>query len=393
MWSRCTASPAICQCSNDSIQKDTQKVQGTNTYQERAAREATADSKQKWTSSNALGVRFKEDVLSQPKSFTRRDFHPLQQVYEEVLSTVRASTPARSLPESPALDDTGPVYSEEEINARQSLRRVTIQTGPPQTYSYNFPTEQNGYWNEYENGSEGGDMADEYVIYIDPDENGSSDLRSIIQAITAPFTMARSWVTARKPERQALLSRRSSTTTYGTADEAAASPESGSGDYFTLPRGRRISSAGNDSNTAVDTDVEEDLEADIGGYSSSEEFPVGYETHYATLPSINDQRIDLYKERVMFLATSGLFAISFLLLGIATVLVITGRHKLRAEVDAAATLGSVVSIGCGCIALALSMARWESLGVVNRVVVVVTLCTVCVLNGLLLVLVMGNTAL
>lgn len=363
------------------------------------AYDSTANSEQKWTGSNTLGARFKEDILSQPKSFTRRDFHPLEQAYEEVLSTVRASTPARSLPESPALDDSGPVYSEEEINARQSLRRVTIQTGPPQTYSYNFPTEQNGYWNEYENGSEGGDMADEYVIYIDPDESGSPDLKSVIQAITAPFAKARSWVKARRPERQALLSRRSSSgmTSYGTTDEgAASSPESRHGDYFTIPTAavRRISSAGNDSNTAVETDVEEDLDAaDIGGYSSSEEFPLGYEAHYATLPSINDQRMDRYKDRVMFLATSCLFAMSFLLLGIATVLVLTGRHKLRAEVDAAATLGSVASIGCGCIALALTMARWEVLGVVNRLVVVVTMCTTCVLNGLLLVLVMGDTAL
>lgn len=359
---------------------------------------STANSEQKWTGSNSLGARFKEDVLSQPKSFTRRDFHPLQQAYEDVLDTVRAATPARSLPESPALDDSGPVYSEEQLNARQSLRRVTIQTGPPETYSYNFSTEQNsGYWNEYENGSEGGEMADEYVIYIDPDESGSPDLKSVLQAITAPFAKARSWVQSRKPERQALLSSRrssSGTTTYGTTDGASViSPQSGNGDYFTIPPGRRISSAGNDSNTAVETDVEEDAEMDIGGYSSSEEFPVGYEAHYATLPSINDQRMILYKDRVMFLATSCLFAMSFLLLGIATVLVLTGRHKLRAEVDAAATLGSVASIGCGCIGLALTMARWEALGMVNRVVVVVTMCTTCVLNGLLLVLVMGNTAL
>lgn len=341
-----------------------------------------------------MGARFKENVLSQPKSFTRRDFTPLQQAYEELLSTVRAATPARSLPESPTLDDSGPVYSEQEINARQSLRRVTIQTGPPQTYSYHFPAEQNngGYWNEYENGSEGGDMADEYVIYIDPDEGSSPDLKSVLRAITAPFAKARSWVKARQLERQALLSRESSSTiAYGTND--AASPGSGNGDYFTIPPGRRVLSAGNDSNTAVETDAEEDLEPDAGGYSSSEEFPSGYEAHYADLPSVNDQRMNLYKNRVMFLATSCLFAMSFLLLGIATVLVLTGRHKLAAEVDAAATLGSVASIGCGCIALALTMARWEVLGFVNRAVVVVTFCTTCVLNGLLLVLVMGNTAL
>lgn len=277
------------------------------------------------------------------------------------------------------------------------MRRVTIQTGPPETHSYNFPTEPNngGYWNEYENGSEGGDMSDEYVIYIDPDQSGSPDLKSVLQAITAPFAKARSWVQARKPERQALLSSSRRSSSYGTTDAASAtSPPSGHGDYFTIPPGRRISSAGNDSNTAVETDVDEEdgVEADIGGYSSSEEFPLGYEAHYATLPSINDQRMTLYKDRVMFLATSCLFALSFLLLGIATVLVLTGRHKLRAEVDAAATLGSVGSIGCACVALALTMARWDALGMVNRAVVVATMCTTCVLNGLLLVLVMGNTA-
>lgn len=244
-------------------------------------------------------------------------------------------------------------------------------------------------------------MADEYVIYVDPDESGSPDFKSMIQAITAPFAKARSWVQSRKPERQALLSRRSSSgmASYGTTDEdVVSSPESRQVDYFTIPTAaaRRVSSAGNDSNTAVETDVDEEEDfgaGDMGGYSSSEEFPVGYEAHYATLPSINDQRMDRYKDRVVFLATSCLFAMSFLLLGIATVLVLTGRHKLRAEVDAAATLGSVASLGCGCIALALTMARWEVLGVVNRVVVGVTMCTTCVLNGLLLVLVMGNTAL
>lgn len=337
-----------------------------------------------------MGARFKEDVLTQPKSFTRRDFHPLQLAFEELLTTVQSSTPMRSLPESPVIHDTGSVFSEQELNARQSLRRVTIQTEPPRIYAYDFSTEQSGYWNEYENGSENGDMADDYVIYLNPEDNGSPDLKSVLNALATPFTKARSWIKARKPEHESLLSRESSNDmNYGATHVTIPSLDSS---YFTSPPGRAPPSSSHGSNTAIETDAEDDLEADVG-YSSSEEFPAGYEAYYASLPSINDQRINQYKDRVMFLATSGLFAMSFMLLGIATVLVTTARHKLRAEVDAVATLGSVVSIGCGCIAFALAMARWDVLNLANRLLVGVTFTTISVLNGFLLVLVMGNTAL
>lgn len=279
---------------------------------------------------------------------------------------------------------------------RQSLRRVTIQTGPPQTYSYHFPSDQTlGYWNEYDNGSENGEDRDEYVLYMNPDESGSPDLKSILHALAVPFNKARSWVKARHPEHQSLLSRQSSGSSYGAIDPTV---PPASGNYFANPPGRPSPgrappSRGNDSSTAVETDADEDVDVEAG-YSSSEEFPSGYAAHYAAaLPSVSDQRMDMYKDRVTFLATGGLFAAAFLLLGIATVLVVTGRHKLRVEVDAAATLGSMVSIGCGCTALALVMARWDSLGAANKAVVGVTFTTVCVLNGMLLVLVAGNTTL
>lgn len=346
---------------------------------------------QKWTESSTLGARFKENVLSQPKSFVRKDFQPLRDAYEDLLHIVRAATPIRSLPQSPTpnLDEETPVSSYRD-SPHQSLRRVTIETAPPQTYSYNFPSEETGgYWNEYDNGSENGDMEERYVIYADPDQTGSPDFTAMFHAFAKPFAKARSWVKARKPEREPLLRRNASDSTYGATDEASSPASTG---YFSS-LGRPPPSRGNDSSTAVETDAEDeaDLEA---GYASSEEFPTaGYEAHYAALPSVNDQRIHMYKDRVMFLATSGLFAMSFLLLGIAAVLILTGKHKMRVEVDAGATVGAVVSLGCACTALALTMARWESLSGVNRAVVSVTFSTVCVLNGMLLVLVMGNSAL
>lgn len=272
------------------------------------------------------------------------------------------------------------------------MRRVTIQAGPPQT-AY-FQNEQGRYWNEYDNGSENGDACDEYVIYINPDEEADygSDLKSLLNAITAPFAKARAWVKVQKPEHQSLLSGPSSGSTYGATD-GTMSP--GNGSYFTNPPGRSPYpySRGNDSNTAVDTDCEDDGDREDVGYASSEEFPVGYQAHYASLPSIEEQRMAIYKDRLMFMVTGGLFAMSFLILGIATVLMFTGRHRLRVEVDAGVTLGSVVSLGCACTALALSMARWDFLGVGGRALVAVAFVAVCVANGMLLVLVMGNTSL
>ncbi|ROV89659.1 hypothetical protein VSDG_08057 [Cytospora chrysosperma] len=345
----------------------------------------------KWTGSTTLGGRFRDNVLAQPKSFTQKDFKPLGQTYEKLLATIRESTPGRSLPQSPAPDEERPA-SEQPGSARQSVRRVTIQAGPPQT-AY-FQNEQGRYWNEYDNGSENGDVCDEYVIYINPDEEADygSDLKSLLNAITAPFAKARAWVKVQKPEHQSLLSGPSSGSTYGATD-GTMSP--GNGSYFTNPPGRSPYpySRGNDSNTAVDTDCEDDGDREDVGYASSEEFPVGYQAHYASLPSIEEQRMAIYKDRLMFMVTGGLFAMSFLILGIATVLMFTGRHRLRVEVDAGVTLGSVVSLGCACTALALSMARWDFLGVGGRALVAVAFVAVCVANGMLLVLVMGNTSL
>ncbi|ROW09994.1 hypothetical protein VPNG_06508 [Cytospora leucostoma] len=345
----------------------------------------------KWTGSTTMGSHFKDDVLARPKSFTHKDFQPLGQAYEELLATIRDSAPVRRPPQSPPVNDEETV-SEQSGGARQNLRRVTIHPGPPQTNI--FQPEQIRYWNEYDNGSENGDVGDEYVIYINPDEEADygADLKSLLNTITAPFSKARSWVKVHRRERQSLLSEPSSASTYGATDEAA-SPRNGS--YFTLPPGRGTYGRGKYYSASSDTDGDDDASRDPGdaGYASSVEFPSGYETHYATLPSIEEQRMALYKDRLVFIVTGGLFAMSFLILGIATVLMFTGRHRLRVEVDAAVTVGSVVSLGCACTALALTMARWDYLGIGSRAVVAVTFPIVCIANGMLLVLVMGNTTL
>lgn len=285
----------------------------------------------KWTGSASLSSRFKDNILSHPKSFTKKDFRPLQQAYDELTATVRASTPASSEPVSPIEGELRPPPSR-----TRSSRQVTIQTGPPQTRV--FATESPRYWNEYDDGSDAGDMEGDYAIYINHDDesNSGNGLKLFFDALTTPMGKARAWIKQRSPEHRSLLSGETSRVSYGATGDARYNS------YFSVQPGEAQSPTGNDSSsTAVDTDADDDNERDIGydGYASSDEFPHGYEAHFAALPSINDQRIHRYREKVLLFGTVGLFLIAFTLLGIATVLITAGRHKLRAEVDAGVTIG------------------------------------------------------
>ncbi|KAK2052017.1 hypothetical protein LY76DRAFT_620839 [Colletotrichum caudatum] len=238
----------------------------------------------KWTGSPTLGVRFRETVLANLKSFTYDFFTPLP--------------PAQRQPRQP-----------------------------------------------YDDGSEAGAQKDEYAIYINPNDDISFFSLDLIQAIlAAPFRYARIWFLRRQdPKGQRML---------------------GNAPFLESYCG--ISPLG------TDTDDE---------YASSDGMPTaGYTMHYATFPSINEQQV------------RSCFGISFLLLLVAGILISTGRHKLRAEVDAGVTVGVVASMFSACLALGMSLYRWDDLGVWQRVAVYSTFFAACVLNGMLLIPVVGNTA-
>lgn len=210
------------------------------------------------------------------------------------------------------------------------------------------------YWNEYDNGSDAGNPEDDYAIYINPDEGiGFPGLGYIQHILKLPIEKARSWFNSRQTaERQPLL------------------PELPSPEIYY-------------SSTVINTDSED-------GYTSSVEFPYqGYAAHYA-LPSISQQKVIRYREKVYFWGTIGCFVGSFLLLAIAGLLILTGRHRLRAEVDAGVTIGVVASLFSACSALGMTMYRRDPLTLPHRLMVWSTFIALCFLNGILLVLVVGN---
>uniref|UniRef100_A0A0D2XRR4 SPX domain-containing protein n=1 Tax=Fusarium oxysporum (strain Fo5176) TaxID=660025 RepID=A0A0D2XRR4_FUSOF len=295
----------------------------------------------KWTGSITFGTRLYKNILSDPKSFTRYDFSSLQQRYHDIICTFNAVAPALSEPSSPE----SPVQSYPRQSLSGSLNSANRHRSnrPQPTFEFLPPPQMEGptkYWNEYDNGSECAGDDDEYAIYLNPDKSASfPGLDSLLGVFKGPLKKTEGLSKHDKPgERQALLGANRSPYQYSST---------------TL----------NSSESNV-----------VAGYASSDGFPTTrYTTHYA-LPSLNQQQGHLHREKTLFWGTVSSFAVSFLLFLVAGTLIYTGRHKLRAEVDAGVTIGVVASLFTACSALV-----WT------------TFVTSCVLNGMLLILVVRNS--
>ncbi|KAK0708376.1 hypothetical protein B0H67DRAFT_648448 [Lasiosphaeris hirsuta] len=341
----------------------------------------------KWTGSSSLGSRFRDTILSHPKSFTKRDFSLLQAECDDLLATLRAASPADvSGLGSPATESSPP--SIRRVEAVSPSETIVVQEPPPPPHA--------GYWNEYDCGSEADDAEQNsdsrYAIYINPDDAGFPGIAAIASFFTAPVRKVNEWMKVRSPsdldhnnqaeaDENGPLLPSLSISPYGTARVNA--------DYFAQTLG-----AGAGSETEADDDLNQPSRRGSYGYeSSNEEFPTGYKAHYAALPSVQAQSLALYRERVLFWGTWWCFLASYLLMGIAALLIMTGRHKLRLEVDAGVTLGIMTSLGAACAALGMSFSRQDVLGCGAKLAVWTAFMTVCVLNGILLVLVVGNAPL
>lgn len=291
----------------------------------------------KWTGSRFLGEKFNDEVLGSPKSFVRRDFQPLEAEYHNLLATLSSSTPPHSDSTTPNLQPQRP--------SRQPSAQVVIQLPPPQEH----------YWNEYDDGSEGGDN-EPYTIYVDPDAEsfpGAKTIAYIFSQTKKPMESISAWLSPNSSptERRPLLT----------------------GDSYSSER-----------QSIIDTDVDDET------YASSSDFPAGYATHYATFPSVNEQKYSRYREYMLFYVMLGCFGASLLLLLVAGILVITGKNKLRVEVDAGVFVGVISSLFFAAMGVCTLLYRKDNLGWLYRTCVGFTCVTIMFLNFLLLSLVINN---
>ena len=220
-------------------------------------------------------------------------------------------------------------------------------------------------------------------------------MATLVSFFTVPLEKAKKWMASRSTkggaDRGPLLSQSAGFPSYGTA--LGGSDDGGLFDALS----RQEHNVGTSSNATVeihhdgDDDVDHDSTEEDDAFASDSDFPRGYETHYAALPSINDQRIVRYRETMLIRGTIGCFAAALMLLGVASILISTGKHKLRVEVDAGVIMGVVASLGFACAALGMSMARRGNVSMASTAAVWASFPIVCALNGAVLVLVMGNT--
>jgi hypothetical protein len=262
------------------------------------------------------------------------------------------------------LQDSTPPQSEVPSPIIQS-RRESRQEVPQEPVP--APSQQQKYWNEYDDGSEAGDINEPYTIYIDPDaESTFPGVKAVVYFFTQlssgvkfPIEKVKSWLSP-----------------PGTADERRPLTMEGHGGYFATRTG---------SFNGTETDIEDD--------ASSSDFPISCGAHYATFPSVTDQKLIRNHEKLLFYGTMASFVAAFLLLFIATLLVFTGRHHLRIEVDAGVIVGVVASLFFAALGFTIMIYRWDRLGLLHILCVTASFLADCVLSGLLLVLVMGNTKL
>ena len=302
--------------------------------------------------------------MSDPKSFTQRDFTQLQEQCSDLLSILRGAIPEGSASTTPTTPSDASATPSRR-NSRLAARTRHNVPAPPNAYA------QPGYWNEYDHGSEAGDVDGGYVVYVDPDESPLPSLK-LPSWLVKPFGKAKALISGGDGEDRSLLEDPGHPG-YGAIESASSNP----------PRGSRASTNGGHT---TDTDGEDDA------FASDLEFPPGYETYHAALPSVETQMMARSREKALFWSTIGGFSASIVLIGVVTILLLAGRRRLRAEVEAGATVGVIASLTCACAAVGASMVRRVPQGLANSLAVWVTFIVVCLLNGMLLVLIVGNAS-
>ncbi|KAL2129499.1 hypothetical protein VTI74DRAFT_7667 [Chaetomium olivicolor] len=314
----------------------------------------------KWTGSSTLGSRFRDNVLSHPKSFTRRDFSRLQSQYNDLSETLHAALPA---------DADGRIALPPPRS--QPPRPSSSQLSPSETVVAQ-DSQPTGYWNEYECGSEAGDHADtDYAIYIDPNEDTFPAFKALTLFFTKPISKLTAWVSGRPkptstsdPEQGPLLPTTHSTSDNSPYGSTGTRTPTASPSYFTsLPGGGGSTLDPSSSSSSPASPRPQTSASSQFSHSSNQWFfPPGYATYYPSSYTSPHQHhheqmvLIRYRARVLRWATLCSFAAAYLLMGLATVLIATGRNKMRLEVDAGVTLAVMASLGLACAGLCMTLA-------------------------------------
>ncbi len=279
------------------------------------------------------------------------DFEPLQTQYNNLITFVREHSPD---------------FSEASTPTTRSRGSRTMSRSPSRTRNFvprksELQQHRTGYWNEYDHPSDEESNEDRYVVYVNPDNESASSWPG--QDV---ISHAVDWV-KRNPYgsiRKLINPNYEPPARKASTSEAVRQPllfDSQTTLASTRLRFRRGSSPETQDGGEEDPDVPD---------PTDDLFPAGYLTHYATFPSVEDQRqyhhqqarFDSHRDLLLAHASLGCFFAAFILLFVSGLLLVTGRHKLRREVDAGVLTGGIGAMVFAGVGAQCAGWRWDRLG-------------------------------
>ncbi|OMP83243.1 hypothetical protein BK809_0004624 [Diplodia seriata] len=330
----------------------------------------------KWTHSDLLEQRFKQEVLSQPGTFSQADLAPLLNYWSDTLHAVRESYQAGKAPDTPriALSDEDPVDPAGSADLKAEPRTST-----------------QGYWNEYDNPEDGEDE-DAYVIYVDPFESpkfpGQETLGKLFVKLKNAIGSRR-----RPLEQDSLLASPTANSVEDSDDGEPSSPARGQNqgygtmpDNLNNPHGSGKSHRPDRRNRLVDLFRPRDSVTEARwSYRPS---PV--QTLGANPSDLNELLADLEQRRAEREATKfrlcmTSLAASVIVLLITWTLAATSRRKLRKEVNIMVVVGVVANLVFAIVGVLCAVSKRQSLGLIAGLCVAAVVAAVCVADGGLLV--------
>lgn len=226
------------------------------------------------------------------------------------------------------------------------------------------------YWNEFDDGDSDVNPEEGYVIYIDPNEPvfpGAETVSKVFGAMYDSLSKGTSKIMSWLPL---------NSTATGAQPPSERTPllpgeQAGEGDP---------ESSGSDTDELVIRRHEETIKSRRKTFSSKTSGPSMYRPHQI----LTSRQKAL--ERTLFFFYSGLIAVAFVLLIMASILLGTGRRKAFVEVDAGVVAGVIVAETCAVAAVVLIMLRKQRLSIVHWGLVGVLVASVVVLGVAILAL-------
>lgn len=268
------------------------------------------------------------------------DFDPLYTQYTKLIDYVREHSPIVSELSTPTTRSQGTRSSRSPSRGRNGSRSG-LGNGVKQK------VERQGYWNEYDNPSEEEEGEGHYVVYV------NNDPETIVKwPGQQSIESAADWI-ERRTRGPRIKIRKLINPNYEPQPEAARRPLLGAPNGTANGISRRSSNSDPD-----DADADEE---------DAYPFPPGYSTFYPSSSSPYSSQLPPHHSSLLLHASLGCFLAATILLFVSALLLATGRHKLRREVDAGVLTGAsgavvFLVLGMQCVVL-----RWDELGWVGKV--------------------------